>query len=113
MGAGHDGLAARGLQDDEYCAMIVPTLCVGMQLRTLCVPRRRASQETLPRGAWERSTLNQSSRALTDFGDNRRLRKLRFTLLRWLTRLGPRAMATPIASTSMTTRWAIREVSGV
>ena len=46
-------------------------------------------------------------------GERRRLRKLRLTLLRWLTRLGPRAMATPIASTSITTRWAMREVSGV
>ena len=55
----------------------------------------------------------QSSRAFTDLGDRRRLRKLRLTLLRWFTRLGPRAMATPIASTSITTRWAIREVSGV
>ena len=113
MGARDDGLAARGLQDDESSELIVPTLCVGMQPWTLRVPRRRASQETLPRRAWERSTSSQSSRALTDLGDNRRLRKLRFTLLRWLTRLGPRAMATPIANTSITTRWAIREVSGV
>ena len=80
MGARDDGLAARGLQDDEY--LIVPTLRVGMQARTLCVPRRGASQETLPRGAWERCHSTQSSRALTDLGDNRRLRKLRFTLLR-------------------------------
>ncbi|MNT79140.1 hypothetical protein D3C72_2184460 [compost metagenome] len=56
---------------------------------------------------------DQSSVALIDLGDKRRLRKLRFTLFRWLTRLGPRAMATPMASTSITTRWAIREVSGV
>ncbi len=56
---------------------------------------------------------HQSSRALAALGDKRRLRKLRFTLLRWLTKLGPRAMATPIASTSITTRCAMREVSGV
>ncbi|MCF5075864.1 EAL domain-containing protein, partial [Pseudomonas syringae] len=31
---------------------------------------------------------SQSSRALTDLGERRRLRKLRLTLLRWLTRLG-------------------------
>ncbi|EJM91016.1 hypothetical protein PMI33_01550 [Pseudomonas sp. GM67] len=47
---------------------------------------------------------NQSSRAFTDLGDNRKLRRLRLTLLRWLTRLGPRAMATPIANTSITTK---------
>ena len=62
---------------------------------------------------YPRFTWIQSSSALTDLGDKRRLRRLRLTLLRWLTRLGPRAMATPIASTSITTRWAIREVNGV
>jgi len=56
---------------------------------------------------------NQSSRALTDLGDNRKLRRLRLTLLRWFTRLGPLAIATPIANTSITTRWAMRDVSGV
>ncbi|CAI8991888.1 hypothetical protein EMIT043CA1_80082 [Pseudomonas brassicacearum] len=38
--------------------MIVPTLRVGMQLGTLCVPQRaerRASVEAFPRRAWERS----------------------------------------------------------
>ncbi len=37
---------------------IVPTLCVGMQPRTLCVRselERGASLEAFPRGAWERS----------------------------------------------------------
>src|SRR5690606_3955556 len=56
---------------------------------------------------------DQSSALRTDLGDRRRLRRLRLTLLRWLTRSGPRAMATPMASTSITTRWAMREVSGV
>ncbi len=50
------------------------------------------------------SEQNQSSSAFTDLGDSRKLRRLRLTLLRWLTRLGPRAMATPIANTSITTR---------
>src|SRR5690606_41409663 len=55
----------------------------------------------------------QSSCAFNDLGERRRLRRLRLTHFRWLTRAGPRAIATPMASTSITTRWAIREVHGV
>jgi hypothetical protein len=39
--------------------LIVPTLCVGMHLSTLCVipdSGREASRTALPRGAWERSS---------------------------------------------------------
>ncbi len=112
MGAGDDGLAARGLQDDESCEAGANPC--GSWLA--CDGGVSGNEE----GNWQTAiagkpapTDPQSSRALTDFGERRRLRKLRFTLLRWLTRLGPRAMATPIATTSMTTRWAMREVSGV
>ncbi len=40
-------------------------------------------------------------------------RRLRLTFLRWLTSAGPRRIAIPMASTSMTTRWAMRDERGV
>ncbi len=112
-----DGLAARRLQDDEFGANAIlwrgdsakrrtaPAFAVAAQPNGDKSPRHKNALES------KRSA--QSSSAFTDLGDSRRLRRLRFTLLRWLTRLGPRAMATPIANTSITTRWAMREVSGV
>ena len=128
MGLGDDGLAAGGLQNDETPRLFA-NLWRGSLLQLECAAvvngmmrfirstaahgfgaASQPSGSKLPR---HHSNQDQSSRAFTDLGDNRKLRKLRFTLLRWFTRLGPRAMATPIANTSITTRWAIREVSGV
>ncbi len=117
MGAADDGLAARGLQDDEY-SEIEGDSCGSWRACDAGTAVFQLNRDDAIAGKpaptfGPGAILNQSSRALTDFGERRRLRKLRFTLLRWLTRLGPRAMATPIASTSITTRWAMREVSGV
>ncbi|VVO73354.1 hypothetical protein PS838_01416 [Pseudomonas fluorescens] len=118
MGAGDDGLAARTLQTDEsllpprymWRGSLLP-LGRAAALKLLRLLRSRTGASSL--ATRPASNLAQSSRAFTDLGDSRKLRRLRLTLLRWLTRLGPRAMATPIANTSITTRWAIRDVSGV
>jgi len=127
MTAGDDGLAARALQNDEFGRMIRGEGACSRwvakrppatypdtphwQVCDCCAAERE--QAPSPQKPSTSGLGIQSSSAFTDLGDNRRLRRLRFTLLRWLTRLGPRAMATPIARTSITTRWAMREVSGV
>jgi hypothetical protein len=58
MTARNDGLAARELQNDEFAACCL------------------ATESPQP------PTSAQSSSAFTDLGDNRKLRRLRFTLLR-------------------------------
>ncbi len=127
MKARDDRLAARGLQNDEFGRMTPcgEGACSRSAAQQSHLPMRRvwiivwgslrnpAGASSLATEAPSFKTGAQSSSAFTDLGDSRRLRRLRFTLLRWLTRLGPRAMATPIAKTSITTRWAMREVSGV
>ncbi len=57
MKARDDGLAARALQNDEFAG-------------------------PLATDALNFKTSGQSSSAFTDLGDNRKLRRLRFTLLR-------------------------------
>jgi len=125
MKARDDGLAARRLQDDEFGryplwqGSLLPLGCAAVaNLSTRCVwitvgGRFATQREQAPSPQKPPPDRAQSSNAFTDLGDSRKLRRLRFTLLRWLTRLGPRAMATPIANTSITTRWAMREVNGV
>jgi hypothetical protein len=61
-----DGLAARALQNDEFGKMIL-------------VARELAPSPQKPLTS---KTSAQSSSAFTDLGDNRKLRRLRLTLLR-------------------------------
>jgi hypothetical protein len=71
--------------------LIVPTLCVGMQPGTLCVPfkaERGASEEAFPRRAWERSFTGYAvsdylqTSAMASASDARRVASMPATLAR-------------------------------